>query len=300
VPDPDLVIVGGGPAGCAAAVMASSLGLRSVLVERRALCGKLQSISAMVNVLGDVSSGRELAARVAADVGRATYCDVQLERQVTAVRAEVDHVRVDVGSGRSYQAPHAVIATGVRPQAVAEVPWISQDGVARIPALWEAEAAGLAGRELLVLGIDRPLGTLLRTHADVDLRLLVLYSTEEQYKADEISGDHRVVLLPTAHLELFRDPYGTLHLLATTADGTSRSYVGHHLYLNLGSRPVLPGGDLRADGSGYCPPGRQHPRILIAGDLQSGRYQRIMTAFGSGAEAALTAYYRATKVAAVR
>ncbi|MFE5550185.1 hypothetical protein ACFQ71_41530 [Streptomyces sp. NPDC056534] len=45
------------------------------------------------------------------------------------------------------------------------------------------------------------------------------------------------------------------------------------------------------DENGYCPPEMQHPRIFIAGDLRSGRFQRITTAQGSGAEAALAYYY---------
>jgi len=115
---------------------------------------------------------------------------------------------------------------------------------------------------VLVLGIDRPLGTLLRTNADPDIRLIVLYSTEEQYKANEIHGDERVVLLPTAHLDLTHDRDGSFYLRAVAEYGKERSFIGNHLYLNLGSRPVLPAGDVRADRSGYCPPDRQHPRIL--------------------------------------
>jgi thioredoxin reductase len=43
--------------------------------------------------------------------------------------------------------------------------------------------------------------------------------------------------------------------------------------------------------SSRCLPDRQHPRVLTAGDLRSTRFQRIMTATGSGSEAALRAYY---------
>ncbi|MCW2629360.1 FAD-dependent oxidoreductase [Mycobacterium sp.] len=289
--DTDLIIVGGGPAGCAAAVMASSLGIRSVLLEPRALCHKLRHISSTVNVLGGFPSGRELAARITDDVAGAAHCDVRLGRTATAVRAADDHVRVELDDGGSYRAPYAVVATGVRPQATAEADWIVQDSEVSAKALWEAEASDLTGAQLLVLGIDRPLGTLLRTHPDVDMRLLVLYSTAEQYKADEIHADPRVGLLPIAHLELLHGTDGLLRLRAVADTGDERGFAVDHLFLNLGSRPVAPHGDLRTDASGYCPPGIQHPRILVAGDLRGPRYQRILTAFGSGAEAALTAYY---------
>ncbi|CAM5436669.1 hypothetical protein SVIOM342S_06466 [Streptomyces violaceorubidus] len=44
--DTDLLIVGGGPAGCAAAVMAASVGMRSVLIESGdRVCGALPGAS---------------------------------------------------------------------------------------------------------------------------------------------------------------------------------------------------------------------------------------------------------------
>jgi thioredoxin reductase (NADPH)/alkyl hydroperoxide reductase subunit F len=209
-----------------------------------------------------------------------------------------------VDGGGSYRAPYAVVATGVRPQATTEADWISQDGEVSAPPLWKADVSELAGTTSLVLGIDRPLGTLLRTHPDLDMRLLVVYPPAERYKADEVRADPRVVLLPTTQLTLRHDPDGTLH--AHTGEehhtgeahhtGEEHRFAGNHVYLNLGSRPVVPGGDVRTDESGYCPPGIQDPRILIAGDLRGARYQRIMTAFGSGAEAALTAYYAANEL----
>ncbi|GAA1817555.1 FAD-dependent oxidoreductase [Planosporangium flavigriseum] len=287
--DTDLIIVGGGPAGCAAAVMASSLGLRCVLVEPVTLCHKLRHIPSTTNVLGGFASGGKLAGRITADVARAARCQVRLGRAAAGVRTFDDHVRVDLDDGETLHAPYAVVATGVRPQATAEVDWIDQDGELTAKPLWEADP--LPGAQVLVLGVDRPLGTLLRSHPDVDMRLVVLYSAAEQYKADEVRDDPRVALLPTAHLELRHGTDGLLRLRAVDDTGEERNFAVDNLYLNLGSHPVVPAGDVRADASGYCPPGIQHPRILVAGDLRSARYQRILTAYGSGAEAALTAYY---------
>jgi thioredoxin reductase len=292
----DLIIVGGGPAGCAAAVMASSLGMRTVLLEPERLCHKLEQISSMVNVLGGFPSGHDLAAHITYDVASSVHCGLLLGRTATAVHATDDHVSVEVDDGRRYRAPYAVIATGVRSQTIAETDWIVQDREVYAESLWEAEATDLTGAQLLVLGIDRPLGTLLRSHPDLDLRLLVLYATAEQYKADEIGADPRVGLLPTAHLQLVHGTDGLLRLSAIDYAGEERNFAVDHLYVNLGSRPVVPAGDVRTDETGYCPPDAQHPRVLVAGDLRGARYQRIMTAFGSGAEAALTAYYATHKL----
>ncbi|MEU3835230.1 hypothetical protein AB0E97_21655 [Streptomyces microflavus] len=61
-------------------------------------------------------------------------------------------------------------------------------------------------------------------------------------------------------------------------------------YVSMGCAPTAPAGDLVRDADGCCPPAVQHSRIIVAGDLRSARYQRIMTAMGSGSEAALHAY----------
>jgi thioredoxin reductase (NADPH)/alkyl hydroperoxide reductase subunit F len=293
--DTELVIIGGGPAGCAAAVMASSLGVRSVLIEPAGLCHKLHRIASTVNVLG-YGSGHEIALRAAEDVANAAGCEVLLGRSAARLHADREQVLVTLDSGDKLRAAYGVVATGVRPQLTAEVDWIVQDRPAEFTPLWEADVGALAGVEALVLGIDRPLGTVLRSHADLDARFLVLYPTAEAYKADEVRADERVVLLPTSRLELIHDRDGFLHLHVVSDDG-ERTFAGHHVYLNLGTRPVIPDGDVVADGSGYCPPGLQHSRVLVAGDLRAARYQRIMTAFGSGAQAALQAYYALNQVA---
>lgn len=60
----------------------------------------------------------------------------------------------------------------------------------------------------------------------------------------------------------------------------------------LGGYTTAPPGDLARGADGYCPPTDQHPRIIVAGGLRSARFQRIMTALGSGSEAALRASTR--------
>lgn len=68
------------------------------------------------------------------------------------------------------------------------------------------------------------------------------------------------------------------------------TYEAKTVLSNLGNTPAALAG-LTIGEDGYCPPDQQHPRIRIAGDLRSARYQRIATAQGSGAEAVLSCYY---------
>ncbi|MEU1665978.1 FAD-dependent oxidoreductase [Streptomyces sparsogenes] len=314
--DADLIVVGGGPAGCAAAVMAAGVGMRSVLVESDdALCRVLERIPVVGNVLG-FSAGPALAAAIRADVADRDLCRVELGLRVVRIDAHEDRVEVTTepakgtGSGpptpgpSPLTAPYAVVATGVGPLRPQDVGWIDGGRGLEAPPLWEADPAVLTGRTALVLGADRPLGTYLRAHPGLESRFVVACPPGDAYKAEEIADDPRVELVPVRRLTLVPPSPGaatspgapvaaqapvTAEVL--TVEGDRRTLTGDCAFRNLGSGPVAPGGDLFADASGYCPPSRQHPRVFTAGDLRSARFQRIATAMGSGSEAALGAYY---------
>lgn len=320
--DADLIVVGGGPAGCAAAVMAAGVGMRSVLVESDgALCRVLERIPVVGNVLG-FSAGPALAAAIRADVADRDLCRVELGLRVVRIDAHEDRVEVTTepakgtGSGPSapvpsrLTAPYAVVATGVGPLRPQDAGWIDGGRGLEAPPLWEADPAALAGRTALVLGADRPLGTYLRAHPGLESRFVVACPPGDAYKAEEIADDPRVELVPVRRLTLVPpspgpatspgDPVATRAPVTArarvtaevlTVEGDRRTLTGDRAFRNLGSGPVAPGGDLFADASGYCPPSRQHPRVFTAGDLRSARFQRIATAMGSGSEAALGAYY---------
>ena len=287
----DLVIVGGGPAGCAAAAMAASVGMRSILIEPEALCAKLRHIAAVNNVVGGHASGPELATAIAEDVARTELCEVELGARVNEVRAYDDRVAVTTDTGRTVNASYAVVATGVGRIPVSAVAWVTVASDIDLPTLWGAKAPGAETRSVLVLGADRPLGTFLRAHPAVDAAVTVAYPPEDDYKVDEVRGDARVTLLPVASASVSEGGGGAFIAEWVDRAGRSSSRTVDAVYANLGSAPVAPPGDLAPDASGYCPPDRQHPRVLVAGDLRSARFQRIMAATGSGSEAALRAYY---------
>ncbi|MEU6848377.1 FAD-dependent oxidoreductase [Actinacidiphila alni] len=288
----DLIIVGGGPAGCAAALMAASVGMRSVLVEAGdALCGKLQHIAAVNNVAGGHTSGPELAAAITKDLARTDLCEAKLGVRATGIDASDDHVAVTLDTGRRLTAAYAIVATGVGPLSADDVSWLTVAEDMVLPTLWGATVPGREPGPLLVLGADRPLGTFLRAHASHSTEIVVAYPAGDDYKADEVRSDPRVTLLPLTRLSVRSAAEGTFAAEWTDRQGQSGTQAAHAVYLNLGSAPTPPPGALIPDSTGYCPPDLQHPRILTAGDLRFSRFQRIMTATGSGSEAALRAYY---------
>ncbi|MFJ3905774.1 pyridine nucleotide-disulfide oxidoreductase [Streptomyces sp. NPDC090025] len=284
--------------------MAAGLGMRTVLVEPDALCRNLRRIPALENVLGGHTSGIALAEAVEAELTATPSCRLLLGRRAVGLRAGAtgegatdERVTVTLDDGTRLTAPYAVVATGVGPQQPSDVPWIDAPGRLELPPLWRADGAAAEGRTLLVLGGDRPIGTFLRAHPETATRLLVAYPAADAYKVVEIADDPRVTLLPVARVALARvvlagggegwsaeltGPDGTRRTVTVAADAA---------YVSIGNAPTAPPGDLAHGPDGYCPPPEQHPRVLIAGDLRSARYQRIMTAMGSGAEAALRAYY---------
>ncbi|MFI1257521.1 FAD-dependent oxidoreductase [Streptomyces netropsis] len=292
-PDTDLLIIGGGPAGCAAARMAASVGMRSILIEPDVLCRNLYRIPALNNVLGGYASGSELADSITTELKSTELCYLELGRLVTELRADDDYVTVTLDSGTRLTAPYAIVATGVGPLQPRDVAWITAPDSLALPPLWRAEADEVESRTLLVLGGDRPIGTFLRANPTTDTRLLVAYPAADEYKIDEVREDPRVTLLPVEHLTLSPGGGTTVTAEAVDLDGARHAVTVEAAYLSIGSAPTAPSGDLIRSADGYCPPADQHPRIIVAGDLRSARFQRIMTALGSGSEAALHAYYAA-------
>ncbi|MER7758214.1 FAD-dependent oxidoreductase [Streptomyces sp. NPDC097619] len=288
------MVIGGGPAGCAAARMAASVGMRTVLVEPERPCHHLHRIPALDNVLGGHHGGPALAAAVTAELAATPLCRLLLGRRAEGIRTHADHVTVALDDGTLLTAPHVIVATGTAPLRPADAPWISAPDDLLPSPLWEADPGSAEGRTLLVLGGDRPIGTFLRSHPHLRTRLLVAHPAADAYKTEEVRNDPRVTLLPVTHLSFATTP--GLHPVTaewTDSDGNLHPLTADSVHLSLGNAPVAPPGDLVRDHDGHCPPAAQHSRVLIAGDLRSARYQRVMTALGSGAEAALTAYYAA-------
>ncbi|MEE1791054.1 FAD-dependent oxidoreductase [Streptomyces sp. BE308] len=297
--DTDLIIVGGGPAGCAAARTAAGVGMRSVLIEADTLCRNLYRIPALNNVLGGHTDGPALADAITGELKSTRLCRLELGRRAVELRADDDRVAVTLDTGTRLTAPYAVVATGVGPLQPHDAAWITAPESLTLPPLWQVDPDDAEGRTLLVLGGDRPIGTFLRAHPTVGTRLLVAYPDSDAYKIEEIRDDPRVTLLPVAHLTLAPSGGGQVTAEAVGRDGVRRTVTADAAYLSIGSVPTAPPGDLVRGADGYCPPTGRCSRLIVAGDLRSARFQRIMTAMGSGSEAALRAYYATRELSAV-
>jgi len=112
----DLVIVGGGPAGLAAAVYGASEGLRTVMIEKSAPGGQAGMSSRIENYLGFPAglSGEDLARR-GVDQARRFGVEILAPQEATAVRVDGPSRVVKLGDGRAPSACRAAAFTTAPP-----------------------------------------------------------------------------------------------------------------------------------------------------------------------------------------
>jgi thioredoxin reductase (NADPH) len=122
----DLVIVGGGPAGLAAAVYGAADGLRTLLIEREAPGGQAGRSSRIENYLGFPTglSGFDLARR-AVSQARRFGVEIIAPQEVTGVRVDGPSRFVTLGNGTEVGCRALLIATGIAFRKV-EVPGVEE------------------------------------------------------------------------------------------------------------------------------------------------------------------------------
>ena len=118
LPEYDAVIIGGGPAGLAAAVYGASEGLRTLVIEREAPGGQAGTSSRIENYLGFPNgvSGDELSSR-ALQQARRLGAEILVTRTVTGMNPATREVLLD--GGDAVRARSVILATGVSWRRVA-------------------------------------------------------------------------------------------------------------------------------------------------------------------------------------
>ena len=314
----DLIVVGGGPAGLAAAVYGASEGLRTLLVERDAPGGQAGTTSRIENYLGFPAglSGADLARRAQSQVSR---LGAEILTPIEAVGVSVNDpykvVRLADGTELSCQA--LLVCTGVeyRRLDLPGIEPITGSGVYYGAAI--TEAIFYRGARVAVLGGGNSAGQaavyLARFAEDVTLivRGTELRAGMSQYLVDQIAATPNVaVRLGTTVRAVHGEQTLEAIEIEETASRARQTLPVAAMFVFIGQQPRTEWlGDLvERDGAGFILSGpaltrvgdrpagwplRREPLLLetnvpglfVAGDVRSRSVKRIASAVGEGAMA---------------
>jgi thioredoxin reductase (NADPH) len=310
----DVCIVGGGPAGLAAAVYAASEGLSTVIVEREAPGGQAGMSAAIENYLGFPRglSGSDLAHRAIAQVSR-FGAEMVLAREVVGFesRGPVRAVLFD-GSGE-IESRALIVATGVSYRRLAATGLAELTGRGVYYGTAAGEANQCQGDVVYVVGAANSAG-----QAAVDLsrfarqvvlvvRGATLSETMSSYLIGRVTSASNIAV--RYHCKVV-GAHGEGHLegltLADTETGTTQRVSSSWLFIFIGASPrtdwlgpqivrdekgfVVTGQDLLlADSARWRLPRPPFgletsvPGVFAAGDVRLNSMKRVASAVGEGA-----------------
>ena len=293
----DLLVVGAGPAGLAAAVYGASEGLDVVVVEDVALGGQAGSSSRIENYLGFPRgvSGAELAR---AAMLQAVKFGTRLvsPRSVTGLSSVSGGFRVRLDDEHDVAARAVIIASGVRYRRL-DVPGLADlEGSGVYYAASELEAKVVSGRNAVVVGGANSAGQaalFLARHAGhvhVLIRRDDLRDTMSNYLAQRLTHHERVTVHPRSEL---CGVLGTSRLSALTWRDHARErdvrIDAAGLFLMIGADPCTTwlqeaGAELDAQGFVVTRDGfaTSVPGLFAVGDVRSGSVKRVASAVGEG------------------
>ena len=310
----DVAVVGAGPAGLAAAVYASSEGLRTVVVEHEAVGGQAGTSSMIRNYPG-FSQGIS-GSRLAQEAWRQAWSfgtTFLYMRQAESLSGKDGRYRLRLSDGSVLTARTVVIATGATYQRLG-IPHLEDlQGRGVFYGAAASEAPAMRGRNVFVAGGGNSAGqTALHlakwaAHVTVLVRAKSLADSMSDYLIRQIGSAPNVDVCYRVQVA---DGTGTGHLqslvLEDTASGARRSVPADALFVLIGSHPrtqwladsvardrrgfILTGPDLPAGTGHRWPPGRPPlpletslPGVFAAGDARWGSVNRVASAVGEGA-----------------
>ena len=212
----DLAIVGGGPAGLAAAVYGASEGLNTVIIEKEAPGGQAGMSSRIENYLGFPSglSGGDLARRAVVQAQRFGV-EILAPQEVVSVRAEGPYRIIKLADGEEISCHALMIATGVQWRRL-EAPGIDRlQGAGVYYGGGTTEALSCKGEIVYVVGGANSAGQAAMNfskYADKVVMLLrgdSLSSTMSQYLIDQIKATPNIQLWSHASVA---EVHGETHL----------------------------------------------------------------------------------------
>ena len=310
----DVAVVGAGPAGLAAAVYASSEGLRTVVVEREAIGGQAGTSSMIRNYPGFAQgvSGSRLAFEAYQQAWFFGTTFVFM-RQADGLSRRDGHYRLRLSDGSTLTSRTVVITTGAtyRPLGVPALEDLQGRGV--FYGAGVSEAPAMRGQKVYVTGGGNSAGQAALHLAKWAAQVTVL--VRSQALTDSMSDYLIREIAAAPNIEVSYDVQvaggsGTDHLTSLVLEDTKirarRSVPADGLFVLIGSEPrtgwlgedlardrrgfILTGQDVLDDPAAPWPEDRQPllletslPGVFAAGDVRYGSVKRVASAVGDGA-----------------
>ncbi|MET0520897.1 MAG: FAD-dependent oxidoreductase [Jiangellaceae bacterium] len=311
----DVCIVGGGPAGLAAAVYGASEGLSTVIVEREAPGGQAGQSAAIENYLGFPKglSGADLAHRAIAQVSR-FGAEMVLAREVVGfeTRGPVRTV-LFAGSGE-IEARALIVATGVSYRRLDAAGLDELTGRGVYYGANASEANQCQGEDVYVVGAANSAGqaalylSSFAKRVVLVVRAATLMETMSQYLVERItSAPNVVVRYRTEVVAGGGDGHLETLTLANRDSGATEDVSSSWLFVFIGASPRTEwlGPDVVRDDKGFVVTGQEllgHPLtglwplarapfaletsvpgVFAAGDVRLDSMKRVASAVGEGA-----------------
>jgi thioredoxin reductase (NADPH) len=311
----DVVIVGGGPAGLAAAVYGASEGLGTVMIEREAPGGQAGLSSRIENYLGFPSglSGGDLARRAVAQARRFGV-EIISPSEATAVRVEGPYRFVRLRDGSELSCRALLIATGVQWRKL-DVPGLDEfTGAGVYYGAATTEAVSCRDEDVYIVGGANSAGQAAMYLSKFAKRVVMLVrgpslaATMSQYLIDQISKTKNIQLEFRSEV-VAGHGLGRLEEISVfcALSGVTSKVPATSLFIFIGAMPntawlegvvmrdergfILSGVDLIKDGKppkGWAldrTPGLLEtnvPGIFVVGDVRRGSVKRVASGVGEG------------------
>jgi len=314
----DVVIIGAGPAGLAAAVYGGSEGLKTLLVEKRAPGGQAGTSSRIENYLGFPNglSGADLARRA---ISQATRFGIEFlsPQEVAGIELAGAYKTVHLGDGSKVNTKAIIITTGVdyRKLPAKGVADFTGAGIYYGAAMTEANSC--RNKKVFIVGGGNSAGqgaVYLSQFAEkvaIMVRREGLEATMSSYLIDQINSIPNIEVL--GHRQVV-EAQGDGHLQCLTIEdleaGATYTADADALFIFIGARPFTDwlGAGILRNAKGYIKTGKDlmadehfpkiwkrerepflletcQPGIFAAGDVRSGAMSRVASAVGEGAMA---------------
>ena len=311
----DLVVVGAGPAGLAAAVYAASEGLDTLVLESHAPGGQAGSSSRIENYLGFPTgiSGGALAGRAYAQAQKFGV-EVAIARSAVKLGCEQRPYTLELADGARVQARAIVIATGARYRKLALASLDQFEGVGVYYGATYVEAQLCSGEDVIVVGGGNSAGQAavylasLARQVSVLVRGSGLADTMSRYLVRRIEETPNITVRAHTQVEALEGGAHLEHVRwRSAATGEVQTQPVRHVFLMTGAEPntawlsdcvcldekgfIKAGADLgAADRAAAAWPLSRAPHLLetslpgifAVGDVRSGSVKRVASAVGEG------------------